>query len=96
MHVVARLDPLAVWLFGSRAEGRSRPGSDYDLLVVVRDDTPEAELDPVRAWQRVRDINVPLDAVPCRWSDFVEERGEPGSLVHRVVALGRCVYERDA
>lgn len=34
-HVVEVMKPLEVWLFGSRAENRARPTSDYDLLVVM-------------------------------------------------------------
>ncbi len=34
-RVVEVMNPLEVWLFGSRAEGRARPDSDYDLLVVL-------------------------------------------------------------
>lgn len=36
-HVVEAMRPLEVWLFGSRAENRARPTSDYDLLVVMPD-----------------------------------------------------------
>jgi predicted nucleotidyltransferase len=43
-HVVEVMHPLQVWLFGSRAEGRARSTSDYDLLVVMPDGTPEPEL----------------------------------------------------
>jgi hypothetical protein len=35
-RIVARLAPEEVWLFGSRAEGRARPDSDYDLLMASR------------------------------------------------------------
>jgi predicted nucleotidyltransferase len=45
-HIVEVMHPLQVWLFGSRAEGRARPTSGYDLLVVMPDGTPEPELDP--------------------------------------------------
>ena len=48
-RLVERLNPEAIWLFGSRAEGRARPDSDYDLLVVVPDGAPGAELDAVGA-----------------------------------------------
>jgi predicted nucleotidyltransferase len=34
-HVVAAMQPIEVWLFGSRAQQRARETSDYDLLVVT-------------------------------------------------------------
>jgi len=49
--VGARLD--ALWLFGSRARGDARPDSDYDLLVVVDEVSPDLE-------DRVRDLQVEL------------------------------------
>ena len=57
-HVVEVMDPLEVWLFGSRAENRARPTSDYDLLVVMPDGTPEPDLDPVRAWRLGWEVRV--------------------------------------
>ena len=35
--VVAQVDPVEVWLFGSRARGDARPDSDYDVAVFLRD-----------------------------------------------------------
>ena len=49
--VGARLD--ALWLFGSRARGDARPDSDYDLLVVVDEVSPDLE-------DRVLDLQVEL------------------------------------
>ena len=34
-RLVAVLNPLRIYLFGSRARGDSGPNSDYDLLLVV-------------------------------------------------------------
>ncbi len=45
-HVVNVMKPVEVWLFGSRAEQRARATSDYDLLVVMPDGTPDA-IEPV-------------------------------------------------
>lgn len=53
-HLVEVMHPLGVWLFGSRAEGRSRADSDYDLLVVLPDDVDATAFDPVRAWKKDR------------------------------------------
>lgn len=45
----ARYRPTQTWLFGSRARGDAAAASDWDVLVVVPDDTPEDELDPLVA-----------------------------------------------
>jgi predicted nucleotidyltransferase len=93
-RIVECLDPEAIWLFGSRAEGRARTDSDYDLLMVLPDETPEADLDPVRAWEMVRGLGVPVDLIPCTHSDFEEEKGEIDSLPRAAVTRGRLVYVR--
>jgi len=95
-HLVALLHPEEVWLFGSRAEGRARPGSDYDLLAVMPDGTPEAELDPVRAWSLVRGLGVPVDVVPCTRSEFEEEKHEIDSLARAAFLRGVRLDERAA
>jgi uncharacterized protein len=93
-HVVAMMRPLEVWLFGSRAQQRARPTSDYDLLVVMPDDTPEAELDPVRAWRLGWEVGVTSDIIPCTRSEFDEERDELDSLPRAAVTHGVRLYER--
>jgi predicted nucleotidyltransferase len=93
-HVVEVLAPLEVWLFGSRAEGRARPDSDYDLLVVLPDDAPASAFDPVRAWRIGYDVRVPADTIPCTRSEFDEEKDEIDTLARAASLRGRKVYER--
>lgn len=93
-HVVEVMHPLQVWLFGSRAEDRARPTSDYDLLVVMPDGTPELELDPVRAWRLGWEVRVTADIIPCTHSEFEEEKHEIDSLPRAATLRGRKLYER--
>jgi uncharacterized protein len=93
-RVVEVMHPLEVWLFGSRAEGRAHPGSDYDLLVVLPDDVPESAFDPVGAWRIGRDVRVPADIVPCTRSEFEEERDEIDTLARAATTRGRKIFER--
>ena len=65
-RIVAHLGPEEIWLFGSRAEGRARPDSDYDLLAVLPDDAPESALDLLKAWELTCGLGIPADVVPCR------------------------------
>lgn len=95
-RIVTSLGPEEIWLFGSRAEGRARPRSDYDLLAVLPDGASDAELDPIRAWSLVRGLGVPVDIVPCTRSEFEEEKHEIDTLARAAFLRGVRLYERAA
>ena len=93
-RIVARLAPEEIWLFGSRAEGRARPDSDYDLLAVLPDNTPESALDLMKAWEMTCGLGVLADLVPCTRSDFEDEKNEVGTLARAAYHRGKRIYER--
>jgi predicted nucleotidyltransferase len=93
-RIVARMGPEEIWLFGSRAEGRARPDSDYDLLVVMPDGSPAAHLDVISAWALVRGLDIPADIVPCTRTEFEEEKHEIDTLARAAFLRGRRIYER--
>jgi predicted nucleotidyltransferase len=93
-RIVARLDPEEIWLFGSRAEGRARPDSDYDLLAVLPDDAPESALDLMQAWELTCGLGIPADLVPCTRSDFEDDKDDVGTLARAAYHRGRRIYER--
>jgi predicted nucleotidyltransferase len=95
-RLVERLNPISIWLFGSRAEGRARPDSDYDLLVLVPDGTPAADLDAVGAYELTRGMGLPVDVVPCPRSIFEEEKHEVNTLACAAFARGKLLYEQTA
>lgn len=93
-RIVARLNPEEIWLFGSRAEGRARPDSDYDLLAVLPDDAPESALDLIKAWELTCGLGVAVDLVPCTKSTFEEEKDDIGTLARAAYRRGKRIYER--
>jgi len=95
-RLVERLAPEEIWLFGSRAEGRARPDSDYDLLAILPNDAKDADLDPVSAWMIVRRLGLPVDVVPYRRAEFEEEKLEIDTLARAAFLRGRRIYERPA
>lgn len=92
--IVDELHPLQVWLFGSRAEGRARPDSDYDVLVVLPDDAPTADFDDRRVWRLGDRAGVVADIVPCTKSEFEDEKTLVDTLPRAASLRGRLLYER--
>ncbi len=93
-RIEATYHPEQVWLFGSRARGDARPTSDWDLLVVVPDDTDERDLDPVVAWRLQRGSGVYADVVPCWAREYREDQGTVNTLAYEVAREGVLLYER--
>lgn len=92
-RVVETLHPEQVWLFGSRARGDYRPDSDWDILAVVPDDTPDAEMDLVETWKRLRDLRLlRVEVFPVRRVDFEQEQHSLGTLCQIARSEGKLVY----
>jgi uncharacterized protein len=73
-EVVRRLQelyqPERIYLFGSTARGESGPDSDYDLMVVVPDETPADARDSGRAYKAIWRLGVATDVLVWTHSDF--------------------------
>lgn len=83
--------PQEVWLFGSRAKGNPRQDSDWDVLLVVSDDTSDEWIDLNTAWLRVRDLKIPVDVFPMRRREFDSQRVQLGSLAQIATSQGARV-----
>ncbi len=90
--LVAFYNPRAIYLFGSRARGDAQTESDYDVYVVVPDETPVDRLSLVSAYQAVRPVGIAVDIIPCRQSVFERRRHLLGTIAHSVHAEGVRVY----
>jgi uncharacterized protein len=93
-RIVEAMQPEAIYLFGSHARGDAGADSDFDLLVIVPDDTTNS-MHLLEETARVpRDPGVPLDIVPCRRSAFERRRNDFGTLSYLATHEGRLVYGR--
>jgi uncharacterized protein len=82
----------AVYVFGSRARGDSRPDSDVDVLVVMRD----RPTDPMETIFRIRRhiherTDIAVDVL-VSWSErFRARRDQPWTLEHTIATEGVAV-----
>lgn len=93
-RIVGRLQPVQIWLFGSRARGAAHPSSDWDLLVVVPDVSDIDVDDPLLGWSLRKDLGIRADVVACRAREFEESRDTPNTLSFDAAHEGLLVYER--
>jgi predicted nucleotidyltransferase len=83
---VAQPRIAAAYLFGSRATGRSRRGSDFDLALVVRE-----RLD---GWEQV-ELETSLSEVVGADGDLVVFGEASPLLQHQILKWGTLLYEAD-
>ncbi len=74
---------VAVYLFGSRADGDQRPDSDLDLAVLA-----EGPLAPVALWDAAQSLAIRFDCDV----DLVDLRTASTVLQHQIITTGRRLF----
>jgi predicted nucleotidyltransferase len=81
-------------LFGSRARGDARPDSDFDLLVIMRDLTPdETRRVTLSLYRALRGAGVNAEPSVMSEEEFAETRSVVGGLAYPAEAEGVALYE---
>jgi predicted nucleotidyltransferase len=91
-RLVEAYQPEAVYLFGSRARDQADADSDFDLLIVVPADAPEARRRPQLAVRALRGVGVPVDAVVMTRPAFDLRAHVVNSLPEAALHEGRLLY----
>jgi predicted nucleotidyltransferase len=92
-RLVSAVDPEKLVLFGSRARGRNRPGSDYDILIIKTEPDPALRrTGPL--YRELQGISQPVDLLwftPEEVEDWSQVRQH---IVTQAVRNGVVIYER--
>jgi hypothetical protein len=73
------------------AAGRATPRSSITSSALM---VAFSAVDPVAAWRLRKQAAVRADIVPCRASDFREDRTTPNTLAFEASTRGQLLYER--
>jgi excisionase family DNA binding protein len=91
-RLVASYEPERIYLFGSAARGDRTPHSDYDILLVLPDDTPDELLRARRAYEVLWGVGASVDVVVWRRSAFDARSQVTTSLPATVLAEGLLLH----
>ena len=69
-----------------------RVSIDTESLVLLPDGLPPQAYSAYRVAEPVAGCGLGHDIVPCSLSEFRNDRGTPGTLVHNAVTEGRAIY----
>ena len=91
-RLVAAYQPERIYLFGSVARGDADPDSDYDLLLVVKDDAPPERRRSRLAYEALHGTGTAADVLVCTRSYFDDRRSLKASLPGTVLREGRLLH----
>jgi predicted nucleotidyltransferase len=91
-RVVGILHPERVYLYGSRARGDARADSDYDLMVVVAEETARPHRLEQAALRALADVDLPVSILVLDRRGFARQRAVVASLPAAVEREGRLLY----
>lgn len=87
-RIESACDPIEIILYGSRARGEATTQSDWDLKVIVADETPDRVLSPMFGWALQEGSGVHADISIARFSEFSADLGVPNSAASHILDDG--------
>ena len=91
-RLVEAYQPERIYLFGSVARGDAGPDSDYDILVVVRDDAPAERRRSRLAYEVLWGTGVAADVLVWSTGQFESRVHLASSLPATVIREGKLLH----
>ena len=95
-RVVQLEQPEKVILFGSRARGNARPGSDYDLLVIKDIPSSARKACRRRIYRSLQGLGIAKDVILATPEDVRRFGSLIGTILKPALEEGIVLYERAA
>jgi len=92
--LVKEFKPLKIILFGSRAAGKAKTDSDYDILVIVSKNRESKQARASKAYSSLSSVSEPVDVVVYTSKEVDEWRLVPQAFITTAVNTGRTIYEK--
>jgi predicted nucleotidyltransferase len=92
-RIVDAAQPEKIIIFGSRARGDARPGSDLDVVVIKDSDQPGYRRDAA-LYLALAGLNAPVDVMMYTPEEVRDWSAVPQAFITTVIREGKVAYER--
>ena len=89
--IVAYIDPVKIFLFGSRARGDSRNDSDYDIVVIYDGEMSKREV-KLGIYDQFEDFNFSMDLFVLASQELEKYKRIANTLAREITENGTIVY----
>ena len=91
-RLVQAYEPECVYLFGSKARDEDDEDSDYDLMVIVTDDTPSERRRSALAYECLWGVRAAADVLVWTRNAFDRKSHLKSSLPGTILREGKLLY----
>ncbi|MGD1952638.1 MAG: nucleotidyltransferase domain-containing protein [Leptolyngbyaceae cyanobacterium] len=95
--IVETVEPVQIILFGSRATGRARPDSDYDLIVIEAEPYGPGHSrrqQATKLWLELSKLGISTDILIYSQEEIAKYRKWRNHVVAHAFHEGQILYER--
>ena len=93
-RIAEAVQPLQIWLFGSRARGDQHEHSDVDLLLVL-DGSADQRACRGKAYGQLDGLDLSADIIVVTAEQVVKRGRVAGTLLNNALEEGKLVYEQE-
>jgi len=93
-RIAEAVQPLQIWLFGSRARGDQHEHSDVDLLLVL-DGAADRRACRGKAYGQLEGLKLSADIIVVTAEQVVQRGRVAGTLLNNALEEGKLVYEQE-
>ncbi|MGA2298803.1 MAG: nucleotidyltransferase domain-containing protein [FCB group bacterium] len=95
LNIIIKIaDPDKVILFGSMANGRATPDSDYDLLV-LKDKVKHTRKLAQKIYLNLNNVGAPFDILVYDTDKYEEIKNLPYLIYYTINKEGNIIYEKN-
>jgi predicted nucleotidyltransferase len=91
-RLVEAYRPNRIYLFGSVARGEAGPDSDYDIMIVVPDESEPGRRDCGLAYRALRGLRIAKDVLVWTQTDFDKRLHLKASFPSTILREGKLLY----